>query len=569
MPPLTRVDVYVLKENRRPTGGLKPAGTLKGKKPSEEVAVGAKDILYIVATNAAYKPAAVKVRVSAGLDFRIEPAGVDTLQPRQKITFQAVSDSLPKTILPSRLKVRWTPVHGMRESTPIETRGAGFESEYEYAWLFKGDYTLLAELLDEGKPIATAKLPVKVLPADEPSITLEARSITVPAGREFSVSASVDNAPKGAIYQWQVNYSKSIETSDPQCKFTLPSAGQAKLKVKMIAPQPRRVLAVDTCSLTVEPGTDLVWIEQHFTRNGEKLLARRYQVFRGTYTKHGQWLEYYCDGKHDGELKQRKAFENNVCRKTEQFYADGSPKQTEHFDKEGERHGECTAYLADGRRVMLTTCRHGTKHGPYEMLYSRGNTYVRHSGRYVDGEMAGTLTLHSGNIKTGRKYLWKSQEHFDGKRHGKQVVYLSDGRKTYEGEYRNGKPHGWAKSWYTSGIDKDEYYLMTETLYKDGKASSVESTTAREKSSATRNSTDATQRNRGQVPESLRDAGACPRDDAWQPIGHYPSPAFPNPQSKSEIETPQSAHFSHSQMYPVGIQKPPPVSATSTQSPLS
>ena len=468
VPALTRLEAFVLKDQQRPAGGLKPAASLKGSNPTADVAVGAKDMLYIVSTNAAYKPAAVTVRVLGGLDFRIEPAEVDTLEPKQEVAFRAVSDSLPKTLLPSRLEVRWTPVSGTRETTAVRARGAGFESKYEYAWLFKGDYVLLAELLDDGKRIATAKVAVKVAPANEPSITLEARSITVPAGKEFSISAAVANAPKGATYQWKVNYNKAIETRSPQCRFTLPSAGEARLKVKMIDGD-RGVVASDTCSLTVEPGTDLVWIEDHTTRNGEKLLRRRYQVFRGTYTKHGQWLEYYCDGKHDGTLENRKTFDHNVCLKSESFYPDGSPKQIEHFNKEGKRHGERSAYFSDGRRALLETYSNGVKNGPYEMLYAHTNTYVRHNGRYLDGKIHGQLNLYSGNIKSGREYLWKSQEHAEGKRHGKQVEYLSDGRKSYEGQYRNGKPDGWAKSWYHSAMD-EKYYLMSETLYEDGKA---------------------------------------------------------------------------------------------------
>ncbi|MFP3937340.1 MAG: toxin-antitoxin system YwqK family antitoxin [Phycisphaerae bacterium] len=469
VPPLSRLNVYVLKDNARLTGGKRPDASLSGPDPSADVAVGARDMLYIVSANNSNKPAEVKVRVLGGLDFRIEPADADDLEVREEMTFQAVSDSLPKDIPPSRLKVRWTPVFGVREESPVETVGAGFVSDYTYAWLHKGDYTLRAELLDDGKPIADASVPVKVAMTDEPSVTLEARSITVPAGKEFSISATTANAPAGSTYQWQINNNKTVKTTEPQCSFTLPSAGECKITVKMIAPE-GRVVAGDTASLTVEPGEDLVWIEEHHQRDGEKILARRYQVFRGTFIKHGQWLEYYTDGKHDGALKARKTFEHSTCRKSETFYADGQPLQIAHFDEQGRYHGERSQYFSDGRRVLLENYAQGVKNGPYERLYTSGNSYTRHSGRYVDGKISGTLTLYSGNSASGREYLWKTQEHLAGKKHGKQVTYLPDGRPAGEAEYRDGKPHGWSRAWYTSEIKDGIYYLMSETLYENGKA---------------------------------------------------------------------------------------------------
>ena len=470
VPALTRVDVYVLKYNQRLAGGLKPAGTLRGPgNPSANVAVGAKDILYLVAANASHKPADVKVRVLGGLDFRIEPAEVDPLEPGREVTFTAVSDSLPKSLLPSRLEVRWTPVWGVREKTSVKAVGSGFSSAYTYAWLHKGDYTLLAELLDDGQVIASAKVPLKVLPLNEPSITLEARAFTAPAAQEFSISASVANAPTAATFQWQINSSKAIVTTSPQCRFTVPSAGEYRISVKMLTPD-GRLVASDAGSLTVEPGTDLVWIEDTDIRKGETVVLRKYQVFRGTSIKHGQWLDYYTDGAHDGSLEARKAFENNVCRKSEAFYPNGTLRQIEHFDGKGRYHGERSVYLEDGRRVLTEQYVEGVKNGPYEILYSSGNSYTRHSGRHLDGKISGTLTLHSGNTKSGTEYHWKTQEYLDGKLHGNSVVYLPDGRKSGEMEYRNGKPHGWSKSWYTSEVGKGIYYLMTETLFEEGKA---------------------------------------------------------------------------------------------------
>ncbi|MBS3734615.1 MAG: PKD domain-containing protein [Phycisphaerae bacterium] len=462
-----RLCVYVLKNNRRISGGLKPAGVLRGDDASVDVAVGAEDMLYVVASNTSNAAADATVQVLGGLDFRIEPAAVDPLDPHEEMTFKAVSDSLPQTILPSRLKVRWRPVRGVEELTPADAVGAGIASSYTYAWRFKGDYVLRAELLDDATPIATARLPVEVVAGNEPSITLEAQSITVPAGRQFSVSATTQNAPKGATYRWKAGHGKTQVTDSPSCTFTLSTAGEYDIEVTLLDADGRPI-AGDEGSLTAEPGKDRVWIIDKTTVDGEEVVARKYQVLRGTYTKDGSWLHYYTQGRGAGELKQRKTFENNVCRKSETFHRTGQVQQVEHFDADGKRHGERAMYWSDGRRALLETYAHGVKHGPYEQVYSTGNTYTRHSGRYVEGELSGTRTLYSGNKKTGSEYVWKTGEFFNGEKHGTHVTYLRDGRKKGEAEYRNGELHGWSRSWYTSELDEGKYYLMSETRYENG-----------------------------------------------------------------------------------------------------
>jgi antitoxin component YwqK of YwqJK toxin-antitoxin module len=466
VPVLTHLDVYVLKDNVRPAGGMKPAARMALVDGPAKVEVGAKDMLYIVLSNCTSEAAQVKVRVLGGLDFRIEPAEVDSLEVREEMTFRGVSDSLPKNILPYGLKVRWSPVYGVCEETPVDAAGSGFTSSYTYAWLFKGKYTLRAELLDGKDVIATATAAVKVAMADEPSVTLEARRLIVPAGKEFSVSATADRVPAGSTYQWKIGLHKAVDTSGPQCSFTLPAAGDFDITVKVVGPE-GHVLASDSGTLCVEPGEDLVWIEEH---NGEGVLARRYQVFRGTHTKHGQWLEYYIGGTNEGALKERRTYVQNVRRKSETFYPDGKPQQTAHFDEKGNYHGEKSTWFADGRRALLENYAHGVKNGPYERLHTNGNSYNRHSGGYVDGKINGTLTIYGGNSATGMEYVWKTQEHFAGRQHGKSVTYLANGKVASEMEYRDGKLHGWSKSWYTWEVDKGIYYLMKETLYENGKA---------------------------------------------------------------------------------------------------
>lgn len=464
VPPLTRLDVYVLQDNIRPAGGVEPTVRIAAGDGSAKVRVGAKDMLYIVFNNCSSDPAQLKVRVLGGIDFRIEPAEVDSLETREEITFRGVSDSLPKNVLPYDLKVRWSPVYGVREETPVTGAGSGLESSYTYKWLFKGKHTLRAELLKGNEVVATATVDVKVAMTDEPGVTLEARRLIVSAGQEFSVSATVEHAPAGSTYQWRIGHNKAIDTSGPKCSFTMTTAGEYDITVQLIAPE-GQVLASDKGTISVEPGEDLVWIEEH---SGD-VLARRYQVFRGTSSKHGLWMEYHVGGANEGALKERRAYQHNVRRKSETFYPDGKPQQTAHFDEKGNYHGERSAYLTDGRRALLENYVHGVKNGPFEKLHTNGNTYSRHSGGYVDNKISGMLTIYSGNSRTGTEYLWKTQEHFEGKQHGKSVTYLADGKIASEMEYRNGKMNGWSKSWYTWEVDKGIYYLMSEKLYENGK----------------------------------------------------------------------------------------------------
>ncbi|NLC70872.1 MAG: hypothetical protein GX751_05875, partial [Desulfuromonadaceae bacterium] len=336
---LTRVNAYVLKDNNRSAAGAKPAASLSGANPSAEISVGAGDMLYLVAANSSDKAAEVKVRVLSNLDFRIEPAAAENPEALKEATFHALADVVPKDIEPDQLKVRWRPVPGIQKETPVVRKNGRFTSQYSHAWPDSGDYTLRADLLANDKPIAAAQLPIRVNKGREPGITLEARNITVPAGKDFTVSASVANVPKGATYTWQIDNHQAKETTAPQAVFMLPSSGTCRISVQMITSE-GRVVAFDKATLTVEGGGDVVWVEDSYKLpDGSLVVVKKYQVFRGTLIKHGQWMHFYPEGPHAGALKERRTYEQNVRRKSEEFHPDGKPQQIAHFDEKERYHG--------------------------------------------------------------------------------------------------------------------------------------------------------------------------------------------------------------------------------------
>ncbi len=465
--PRTRVNLYVLPENKRPAGGLEPAARLAGTTLETQLNVGPADVLYAAMVNTSHKPASAKITVESQMDFHVVPATVDAAERNQTLAFEAVLTGLPASMQPSTLKVRWTPVFGVREDQSVFARGAGAYSSYEYAWLHKGKYTLTAELMQDGKVIAANQAHVNIDAANEPSVTLEARQIIVAAGKEFSVTCTTDHVPPGITYKWNIAH-KSLETDQPSVSHTIGQAGEYDLSVAVYTTD-GQFLAKDEASITAEPGQDLVWVEDIDYRDGQKVVIRKYQVFRGTTTKHGLYLDWYTT-EDEGQLETRKTFDHNVCIKSETFHKNGAPKAVEHFDKDGKYHGERTQHLEDGRRTLLANYAHGKKSGPYEKTVYGSSTFTRTSGRYADDLAEGTWSVHTGNWKTGKEYLKSTSEMSGGKRNGLHVTFMPDGRKSGEAHYRDDKLHGLKRSWYTWEVDDGIYYKMSELDYENGKA---------------------------------------------------------------------------------------------------
>jgi antitoxin component YwqK of YwqJK toxin-antitoxin module len=314
--------------------------------------------------------------------------------------------------------------------------------------------------------IAEARAPVAIEADKAPSVTLEARRIIVTAGRAFEVTCTTRNVGPGATYRWKIGHD-SVSTDAAVVSHTIALAGDHEIEVAVLSAE-GKFLAGDKATLSVEAGEDLVWIEDVDIRDGQRVVLRKYQVFRGTHTRHGLYLDWHTT-QEEGQLEVRKTFDHDVCIKSETFYEDGAPRALEHFDKDGRRHGECAYYLADGRRTMLVSYVHGKKSGPYEKTIYSTTTFTRTSGRYTNDLAEGRWSVHTGNWKTGKEYLKSTTEMSGGQRNGLHVSYLPDGRKSAESHYRNDKRHGVARSWYTWEVDDGIYYKMNERDYEDGK----------------------------------------------------------------------------------------------------
>ena len=153
--------------------------------------------------------------------------------------------------------------------------------------------------------------------------------------------------------------------------------------------------------------------------NGDKYVGQYKDGTRhgqGTYTFNSLGHKYvgqYKDGKMNGQGTY--------------FLSDGS-KWYEGQWKDGKMHGQGTK--TEKGQKYVGQLKDSKKHGQGTMIVNAGNKYV---GQWKDDKIHGQGTLTYNN---GDKYVGEFK---DDKMHGQGTYFLSDGRKKYEGEWKDNR----------------------------------------------------------------------------------------------------------------------------------
>ncbi len=197
-----------------------------------------------------------------------------------------------------------------------------------------------------------------------------------------------------------------------------------------------------------EPFTGIV---ESYYKDGQKEYAKNYK----NGVSDGKVIEYYKSGqkKYEGSIKNDKPNGKIIT------WYDNGQKEYEKYYKNGGLDGSIVKWKKDGQKEYEKNYKNGVLHGKVIQWSKNGTqSFESHivngadSGKYIK-----SYYFSSGQkkIQIGHKKLpnGKTPEWYevDTSKDGKVVEWYENGKKKFEGNYKNGKPHGKFIAWDEHG----------------------------------------------------------------------------------------------------------------------
>lgn len=237
--------------------------------------------------------------------------------------------------------------------------------------------------------------------------------------------------------------------------------------------------------------------------------ALRYELFTLHYAKHGQFIEWFPDGKvkrfidlngldiqwlQDGNLMNYQVYNNhnNLSRDTvlseswlNQLYAElnASPrrqmgllrqgngiqnsyyapnkKRMETHVKDGKFDQYFLAYNYVGDTLVYLELQNGVLHGRY--LVKNVNGTIHTSGFYNEGKEAGEWKIH-GVRGLPQKYFTYDPHSQTERSYLYEFSFYETGAPERRTFYNNGRTHGWVISFHPNGLLSDSIFYQNDTL---------------------------------------------------------------------------------------------------------
>ena len=454
-PARTRIDVFLLKDNLRVAGGVKPVATFaEGSKDRVTLHVGKGDMLYVLGTSIRGEDVSLRVTIRKTIDLKIIPARVEAARDDEQTLLVWGSD-FPDDTGP-RLELRWDFGDDATTKKVVDRPGPSqaLTEDFKHGWNKEGKFPVRVEVRDasktDGPPLASATAEVEVGPPG-PSITLEARVIVAPLRKPFEVTATPENAPPGVRFHWQFADGPIQATDKPSVTLEKDTVGSYPLKVTMFDPD-EGVHCVDECRIEIEAQEDVIWIREHADTPTGKQLRLEYQIKAKTKQKHGIWRGYYTEGDGAGTFKS--------------WHPNGQQSALGQFDASGRKTGRWESWFPNGCLSAMHTYLEGTEHGPFRENF-KDTTDPWRIGTSENGRTRGDLTFYKQvGIKDGKPVYEKTVTPYgaDGKIDGVQRRYSSGGVLEMEATYSNGVRNGPGRTYMVP-----EGWLWSEVIYEDGK----------------------------------------------------------------------------------------------------
>lgn len=106
----------------------------------------------------------------------------------------------------------------------------------------------------------------------------------------------------------------------------------------------------------------------------------------------------------------------------------------------GVYHGEYKTFHANGNVLFHYNYKDGKKHGFYKRYYNDGS--LREVGLKENGKWEGKITSYFDGEGNSTGVVSRISNYQNGKQHGEQLSYFSNGKPMYRKNYDNGKQVG-------------------------------------------------------------------------------------------------------------------------------
>ncbi|MCA9263857.1 MAG: toxin-antitoxin system YwqK family antitoxin [Planctomycetales bacterium] len=183
--------------------------------------------------------------------------------------------------------------------------------------------------------------------------------------------------------------------------------------------------------------------------NSAAVPRRRWQAIvnaEGKRTPHGQYSEYYEDGKTVREEGQYDR--GDRTGEWKRFYENGQLAKRWSY-RENKLHGQLLKYTEDGLLNREENYQDGLKHGDWTIYADDGKTPSR-KWHYNEDVRDGKQIEYHDNGNVAMEFELKN-----GKLEGPRWQYSMDGAKAVD-HYHEGVRHGKATSWNAAGTVMDE-----------------------------------------------------------------------------------------------------------------
>ncbi len=171
------------------------------------------------------------------------------------------------------------------------------------------------------------------------------------------------------------------------------------------------------------------------------------------YYDNGKKIGNWTTWNHEGEINIQETYNENGKMKSMRDWADGMIRVEQNY-KQGVKHGEWIAWYGNGQKFSEKHYVDGKLHGWQKMWHSNGRIHGR--AYFEKGIPQGEFIMMDAHGN-----LMKKATYIDGQRQGIEKIWHDNGRLKELNMWLSGKRHGEQKEWWSNGqIWTQKHYLF-------------------------------------------------------------------------------------------------------------